>query len=98
MMSDIQARTSAKRHLWFYSLAIFLLTIFGVQNVLSNPHGLVANAQKGPSSSVGPGSAPCVLTSVRSLSLRCISFAGHLYAVADIDLRQQKIIFTTSDD
>lgn len=97
-MSNIQTRKSAKRHVWFYSLAVFLLTIFVVQNVLSNPNGLVANAQKGQPSSSVPGSAPCVLTSAHSLSLRCISFAGHLYAVADIDLRQQKIIFTASDD
>jgi uncharacterized protein YigE (DUF2233 family) len=97
MMSDIQARKSVKSRLWFYSIAVFLLTIFVVQN-LSNPNGLFANAQKGQPSSSVPRSAPCVLTSAHALSLRCVSFAGHLYAVADIDLRQQKIIFTTSDD
>src|SRR5689334_3139097 len=97
-MRDIQARKSANRQQWFYSLVVFLLTIFVVHNVLSNPNGLFANAQKGQPSSTAPGSAPCVLTSARLLSLRCISFAGHLYAVADVDLRLQKIIFTTSDD
>jgi uncharacterized protein YigE (DUF2233 family) len=97
MMSDIQARKSVLSRLWFYSIAVFLLTIFVVQNVLSNPNGLYANAQEGQPSSSVPRSAPCVLTSVHSLSLRCVSFAGHLYAVADIDLRQQKIIFTSSD-
>jgi uncharacterized protein YigE (DUF2233 family) len=97
-MSDIQARKSANRQQWFYSLAVFLLTIFIAHNVFSNPNGLFANAQKGQPSSAAPGSTHCVLTSARSLSLRCISFAGHLYAVADIDLRLQKIIFTTSDD
>jgi len=33
-----------------------------------------------------------------SLSLRCVSFSGHLYAVAQIDLRKQKIVFTASGD
>jgi uncharacterized protein YigE (DUF2233 family) len=71
---------------------------FVIHGVLSNPNGFFANAQKGPPSSATPGNAPCVLTPARSLPLRCISFAGHLYAVADVDLRQQKIIFTVSDD
>lgn len=35
---------------------------------------------------------------VPSLALRCVSFSGHLYAVADIDLQLQEIVFTTSDD
>jgi uncharacterized protein YigE (DUF2233 family) len=97
-MSDIRARESAKIQRRFYSLAVFLLIIFVVQNVVSNPNRLSANAQKGQPPSVVRGTASCVVTSAHSLSLRCISFAGHLYAVADIDLRQQKIIFTTSDD
>jgi len=97
-MSDIQARKSARKRGWFYSLAVSLLTIFVIHNVLSNSKGSFANAQKGQPPSAAPGSAPCVLTSARSLSLRCISFAGHLYAVADVDLRLQKIIFTISDD
>ena len=69
-----------------------------VQNVLSNSNALFASVQKGLPPSAVPATTPCVLTSARSPSLRCIAFRGHLYAVADIDLRLQKIIFTTSDN
>lgn len=96
-MSNIEACKSVNRQRWFYSFAVFLPAIFVVHTVLSNPHELFANAQKGQPSSAVPGAAPCVLTPTHSLPLRCISFSGHLYAVADIDLRLQKIIFTTSD-
>jgi uncharacterized protein YigE (DUF2233 family) len=96
-MNDIVAREYANRRRWFYWFAV-LPVILVVQNVLSNSNGLFASAQKGPPSSAVPGTAPCVLMSARSPSLRCIAFSGHLYAVADIDLRLQKIIFTTSDD
>ena len=95
-MSDIEARESVNRQRWLYSLAVFLPAIFVVHSILLNPHGLFANVQKGQPSSAAP--APCVLTPVRPLALKCISFSGHLYAVADIDLRLQKIIFTISDD
>ena len=40
----------------------------------------------------------CVSEVPSSLSLRCVSFSGHLYAVAQIDLRKQKIVFTVSGD
>jgi uncharacterized protein YigE (DUF2233 family) len=95
-MSDIEARESVNRQRWLYWLAVFLPAIFVVHSILLNPHGLFANAQKEQPSSAAP--APCVLTPVHSLSLKCISFSGHVYAVADIDLRLQKIIFTISDD
>jgi uncharacterized protein YigE (DUF2233 family) len=42
------------------------------------------------------GTSECVTNVPSSLSLRCISFSGHLYAVAQIDLRKQKIVFTAS--
>ena len=95
-MSDIEARESVNRQRWLYLLAVLLPAIFVVHSILLNPHGLFANAQKEQPSRAAP--APCVLTPVRSLSLKCISFSGHVYAVADIDLRLQKIVFTISDD
>lgn len=42
------------------------------------------------------GGSDCVSGLPQSLSLSCVSFSGHLYAVAKIDLRRQKIFFTTS--
>ena len=98
LMSEIEAREPANRRLWFYSLVAFLPVILVVHIVLFNPRGLFANAQKGQPSSAAPGAATCVSTLDRSLSLRCISFQGHLYAVADIHLQSQEIVFTTSDD
>jgi len=39
----------------------------------------------------------CVSGLPGSLSLKCVSSAGHFYATAEIDLRSERIIFTTSD-
>jgi len=97
-MSDIEARETVNRQLRFYSLVVFLPAILVVLIFLSNFHGLFANAQKAQPSSEAPSAATCVSTLARSLSLRCVSFSGHLYAIADIDLRLQKIVFTISDD
>ena len=93
-----EARVPANRRLWFYSLATFPPAILVSHIVLSDPRGLLANAQNGQPSGAAPGSAACVSTLARSLSLRCISFRGHLYAVADINLQSQEIVFTTSDN
>jgi uncharacterized protein YigE (DUF2233 family) len=98
MMSNIEARKPIHKRLWFYSFIVFLATILVIHFALSNPLGLFASAQKEQPSSATPGTATCVSTLPRSLSLRCVSFSGHLYAVADIDLRVQKIVFTVSDD
>jgi len=97
-MSDIKARETINRRLWFYSLVVFLPAILVVPIILSNFHGLFANAQKAQLSSEAPSAATCVSRLARSLSLRCVSFSGHLYAIADIDLRLQKIVFTISDN
>ena len=97
-MTETEARNRVNRRAWFYSLVAFLPTILAVHIALSNPHGLAANVQKQQPSSGAPGATSCVSALPASLSLRCISFSGHLYAVADIDLRLQKIVFTTSDD
>src|SRR5690348_13150422 len=42
--------------------------------------------------------SPCTLTPVRGIAFRCISFEGHWYAVADIDLHSEEILITTSED
>ena len=44
------------------------------------------------------GGSNCVPLPPSSVSLDCVPFSGHLYAVAEIDLRRQKIIFTTSNN
>lgn len=64
---------------------------------LLNPFGLFASAQKQAASNTTPG-VTCGSPLARSLSLRCISFQEHLYAVIDIDLERREIVFTTSDD
>lgn len=98
MMSNIEARKPIHKRLWFYSFIVFLPTILVIHFALSNPLGLFASAQKGQPFSVALGTTTCVSTQDPSLSLRCISFSGHLYAVADIDLRVQKIVFTVSEN
>jgi len=97
-MSDIEARKPVNRRPWFYWPIAFLPAILAAHIVLSDSRGLFANAQKGQPSDTAPGPAACVSTPARSLSLRCVSFSGHLYAIADIDLRLQKIVFTISED
>lgn len=39
---------------------------------------------------------PCEVSLAANLSLKCVSFEGHLYAVADIDLRSYRIAFADS--
>lgn len=98
MMSNIEARKLVHKRLWFYSFIVFLPTILVIHFALSNPIGLFASPQKEQLSSAAPRTTTCVSTQDPSLSLRCISFSGHLYAVADIDLRVQEIVFTVSDN
>ena len=86
------------KRLWFYLFIVFLPTILVIYFALSNPLGSFASAQKEQPSNVTPRATTCVSTRAPSLSLRCVSFSGHLYAVADIDLRLQKIVFTASDN
>jgi uncharacterized protein YigE (DUF2233 family) len=98
MISDLEAHKSIHRRLWIYSFIAFLPTILIIHFALSNPLGLFASALKEQPSSAAPGVTNCVSTPPPSLSLRCVAFSGHLYAVADIDLRLQKIVFTVSDN
>ena len=53
---------------------------------------------QGGNSSRATAETNCVSNLPGSLSLKCVSFSGHLYAVAEIDLRSQRIVFTTSDN
>jgi uncharacterized protein YigE (DUF2233 family) len=98
MISDIEAGKPIYKRLWFYLFIVFLPTILVIHFALSNPLRPFASAQKEQPSSVAPGTTTCVSTRAPSLSLRCVSFSGHLYAVADIDLRLQKIVFTVADN
>ena len=75
----------------------FLLVVLAAYFGLSNCPGLVASAQQQAASST-TSAETCGSPPARSLSLRCISFQQHLYAVIDIDLERRKIVFTTSDD
>jgi uncharacterized protein YigE (DUF2233 family) len=87
----------AIRRLWFYPLIGFLLAILVAHLALSILLGSFANAQKETVSSTQSGTT-CRSTLAPSLTLRCISFSGHLYAVADIDLQSLEIVFTTAGD
>ncbi|HEY2913198.1 MAG TPA: phosphodiester glycosidase family protein [Candidatus Angelobacter sp.] len=98
IMSNIKACKPIYKRPWVYSLTLLLPTILVIHFALLNAFGLVASAQKEQPSSVAPGTTSCVSTLDPSLSLRCVSFSGHLYAIADIDLRLQKIVFTVSDN
>ncbi|HSY93155.1 MAG TPA: hypothetical protein VK812_17465 [Candidatus Binatus sp.] len=60
---------------------------------------IVAFAKReGRFSAAAGGGSNCVSLLPGSVSLNCVPFSGHLYAVAEIDLRRQKIIFTTSNN
>lgn len=96
-MSDLQAREPVNRRRWLPPLVGLLATFLVAHAALPNSHGLVANAKE-QASSVRTGTTTCTSMSAPSPALRCISFSGHLYAVADIDLRLQEIVFTTSED
>jgi uncharacterized protein YigE (DUF2233 family) len=98
MMSNIEARKPIHKRLWFYPFIVFLPAILVIHFALSNHLGLFASAPKGQPSSAALGTTTCISRQDPSLSLRCVSFSGHLYAVADIDLRLQKIVFTVSDN
>ena len=56
-----------------------------------------ANAQQNLTAQ-NPQQTGCDLPKETSVSLKCVEFETHVYAVADIDLRKRKIIFSTSAD
>ena len=96
-MSDFQAREPVNRRLWLQPSVGLLATILVAHVALPNSRGLFANA-KGQPPRAGTGTPTCLSMLAPSLALRCVSFSGHLYAVADIDLQLHEMVFTTSDD
>jgi len=58
----------------------------------------IFSRQEWQSSRAAAETSKCVSNVPSSLSLRCVSFSGHLYAVAQIDLRKHKVVFTASGD
>ena len=80
--------------LWLYPLMGFAVAVslsFG-QNALRS----VVSVQE--QSGTSPFSLPCVLMPASTVALRCMRFEEHLYAVADVNLQTEEIIFTTSND
>ena len=61
-----------------------------------NALGSVASVQE--RSGTSPYSLPCVITPAYAVPLRCMRFEEHLYAVADVNLQTEEIVFTTSND
>ncbi len=61
-----------------------------------NALGSVVSVQE--QSGTSPYSLPCVLTPASTVALRCMRFEEHLYAVAEVDLQTEEIVFTTSND
>jgi uncharacterized protein YigE (DUF2233 family) len=77
---------------WLAGVLFFVL-IAGIG--LYDPACTLAHANGSSQSSV---SQPCSVASDLGVSLRCVAYADHLYAVADIDLKSHKIIVIGSDD
>jgi uncharacterized protein YigE (DUF2233 family) len=79
---------------WFSALSFAVLIL---ATVLFDSFGPAARAERSGLTNAS-AQASCALPKDAGIALRCINFAGHDYAVADIDLRSHKIIFTTADD
>src|SRR5712672_1992183 len=80
--------------LWLYPLMGFVVAVF--LSFGRNALGSVVSVQE--QSGTGPYSLPCVLTPASTVALRCMRFEEHVYAVADVNLQTEEIIFTTSND
>ncbi len=77
------------------SLWLCLLMGFVVAALLSfGRDGLGSVGGEQEQSGDGSYSLPCASTAL----LRCVPFEEHLYAVADVDLQTEEIVFTTSND
>jgi len=74
-----------------FVVAVSLFSAFG-----RNAHGSVEGAQQ--QSGTSPDALPCVVTPASAVALRCMRFEEHLYAVADVNLQTEEIVFTTSND
>lgn len=95
-MSDLQARELVNGQLWRHLVVGLLATLLVAHVALPNARGWFTNPKGQPSSS-RTGTPTCPSMSVPSLALRCVSFSGHLYAVADIDLQLHEMVFTAAD-
>src|SRR6266403_1362185 len=82
--------------LWLYLLMGFVLAVSLSWAFGRNALGSVVSVQE--QSGTGPYSLPCVLMPAPKVALRCMRFEEHLYAVADVNLQTEEIVFTTSDD
>ena len=80
--------------LWLYPLMGFVVAVF--LSFGRNALGSVVSVQE--QSGTGPYSLPCVLTPASTVALRCMRFEEHVYAVADVNLQTEEIVFTTSND
>jgi uncharacterized protein YigE (DUF2233 family) len=80
--------------LWLYPLMGFVVAVF--LSFGRNALGSVVSVQE--QSATSPYSLPCVLTPASTVALRCMRFEEHLYAVADVNLQTEEIVFTTSND
>jgi hypothetical protein len=74
-----------------FVLAVSLSWAFG-----RNALGSVVSVQE--QSGTGPSSLPGILTPAPKVALRCTRFEEHLYAVADVNLQTEEIVFTTPED
>ena len=74
-----------------FVVAVSLSWAFG-----RNALGSVVSVQE--QSGTSPYSLPCVVTPASAVALRCMRFEEHLYAVADVNLQTEEIVFTTSND
>ena len=80
--------------LWLYPLMGFVVAVF--LSFGRNALGSVVSVQE--QSATSPYSLPCVLTPASTVALRCMWFEEHVYAVADVNLQTEEIVFTTSND
>jgi uncharacterized protein YigE (DUF2233 family) len=91
-MSSFQHRylRNSRRVAVVFSIAFVMIWIAfaSALRLLATPKHGGANSAAAPDS--------CSLPNNPGIALRCIPFEDHIYAVADIDLRVHKIIFTAS--
>jgi uncharacterized protein YigE (DUF2233 family) len=88
---DCAVRTSTRLQLGLAAVALATCIASWI------PFGSLAHAAKG--SQTGDSTAlTCSPAPSSAQPLSCVPFQGHLYAVANIDLRSHEIVFTSPDD
>lgn len=88
---------TTRKLLWRSLLLGFLAIASPDRTIPQHPLGVISSALQPPVPRMS-SSLPCNFAPAAAVFLRCVSFEGHLYAVADVDLRSQEIVFTTSTD